>query len=35
MCLSRGGVGCEELVEYVRCVCVWLGAALVERGLSG
>ena len=18
-------VGCEELVEYVRCVCVWLG----------
>ena len=26
-------VGCEELVEYVRCV--WLGAAWVERGLSG
>ena len=25
-------VGCEELVEYVRCVCVWLGAAWVERG---
>ena len=21
-----------ELVEYVRCVCVWLGAAWVERG---
>ena len=28
-------VGCEELVEYVRCVCVWLGAAWVERGVSG
>ena len=30
-------MGCEELVEYVRCVCVWLGAAWVERGggLSG
>ena len=25
-------MGCEELVEYVRCVCVWLGAAWVERG---
>ena len=25
-------MGCEELVEYVRCVCVWLGAAWV-RGL--
>ena len=24
-------VGCEELVEYVRCVCVWLGAAWAER----
>ena len=24
-----------ELVEYVRCVCVWLGAALVERGVGG
>ena len=23
-------VGCEELVEYVRCVCVWIGAAWVE-----
>ena len=19
-------MGCEELVEYVRCICVWLGA---------
>ena len=26
---------CEELVEYVICVCVWLGAALEERGVSG
>ena len=25
-------MGCEELVEYVRCLCVWLGAAWVERG---
>ena len=25
-------MGCEELVEYVRCVCVWLGAAWVGRG---
>ena len=25
-------MGCEELVDYVRCVCVWLGAVLVERG---
>ena len=25
-------VGWEELVWYVRCVCVWLGAAWVERG---
>ena len=23
------------LVEFVRCVCVWLGAAWVERGVSG
>ena len=30
-------VRCEELVEYVRCgcVCVWLGAAWVEKGVSG
>ena len=30
-------MGCKELVEYVRCVCVcvWLGAAWVERGVSG
>ena len=21
-----------SVVEYVRCVCVWLGAACVERG---
>ena len=25
-------MGCEESVEYVRCACVWLGAAWVERG---
>ena len=25
-------MGCEELMEYVSCVCVWLGAAWVERG---
>ena len=25
-------LGCEKLVEYVRCVCVWLGAAWVEMG---
>ena len=25
-------VGCEELVEYVRCVCVCLGAVSEERG---
>ena len=25
-------MGCEELVEYVRCVCVWLGVVWVERG---
>ena len=25
-------VGWEELVECVGCVCVWLGAAWVERG---
>ena len=24
-------MGCEELVEYVRCVCVWLG----RRGWRG
>ena len=28
-------VGCEEVVGYVRCVCVWLGAAWVEMGVSG
>ena len=22
-------------MEYVRCVCVWLGAAWVERGMRG
>ena len=27
-------MGCEELVEYVRCVCVWLGAAWVEGGVG-
>ena len=25
-------MGCEELVEYVRCVCVWLGAVGGEGG---
>ena len=25
-------MGCEELVEYVRCVCVWAGAPWVESG---
>ena len=25
-------VGCVELVKYVKRVCVWLGAACVERG---
>ena len=28
-------MGCEELVEYVRCICVWLVAAWVERVVSG
>ena len=28
-------VGCEKLVEYVRCVCVWLGTVWVERVVSG
>ena len=28
-------MGCEELEEYVRCVCVWPGAAWVEMGVSG
>ena len=28
-------MGCEELVEYVRYVCDWLGAACVERGGEG
>ena len=40
MCLLRecDGVrmvwcmGCEELVEYVRCVCVWLGRRGWRRG---
>ena len=27
--------GWEELVECVRCVCVWLGAGWVEKGVSG
>ena len=27
-------MGCDELVEYVRCVCVWLGAAWVETGVE-
>ena len=39
LCLSQltsyGCVRCEELVEYVRCVCVWIGAAWVERRVSG
>ena len=25
-------MGCEELVDHVRCVCVRLGAAWVEKG---
>ena len=25
-------LGCDEVVEYVRCVCIWFGAAWVERG---
>ena len=25
-------MGCEELVEYLRCVCVCFGEAWVERG---
>ena len=25
-------MGCEELVEYVRCVCVWPWAARVRWG---
>ena len=28
-------MGSEELVEDGRCVCVLLGAAWVERGVSG
>ena len=35
MMSSAADVGCDELVEYVRWVCVWLGAAWVERGVSG
>ena len=27
--------GMRGVVGYVRCVCVWLGAAWVERGVSG
>ena len=25
-------MGCEELVEYVRCVCAWLGGVGGEGG---
>ena len=28
-------VVCGELVEYMRCVCVWLGAVRLESGESG
>ena len=35
MCLAPRGVGREELMDYVRCVCLWLRAAWVERGVSG
>ena len=28
-------VGCEELVEYVRCECVWLGGCVGGDGVSG
>ena len=27
--------GMRGVVGYVRCVCVWLGAAWVARGVSG
>ena len=30
--MEECGEECEELVEYVRCGCVWLGEAWVERG---
>ena len=33
--LANWCVGCEELVQYVICVCVWLGAAWVESRMSG
>ena len=33
MSLVRGMRG--DIVKYVRCVCVWLGVAWVERGVSG
>ena len=30
---SAAGVrGIEELVEWVKCACVWLGATLNEKG---
>ena len=34
-CPYECGAWNEELVDYVRCVCVWLGAAWVERWVSG
>ena len=32
---STGDVVDGVLVECVTCVCVWLGAVWVERGVSG
>ena len=35
LCLVQVTCLCEVLVECVTCVCVWLGAVWVERGVSG
>ena len=32
---STGDVLVRGVVECVTCVCVWLGAVWVERGVSG
>ena len=34
-CLVQVMCLCEVLVECVTCVCLWLGAVWVERGVSG
>ena len=34
-CLVQVTCLCEVLVECVTCVCIWLGAVWVERGVSG